>query len=487
MPTSLSKWWGSFREMMIPKRQSRRQLICDAGITLGILAVAAAVCTLLTHMGDSDSAVPMVFMLAVLLVARLTDGFLFSLVATVVSVIGVNYAFTYPYFAFNFTITGYPLTFVTMFAVSIVVGMLTDQVKRQERVKSEAEKEKMKANLLRSVFGILAVAAAVCTLLTHMGDSDSAVPMVFMLAVLLVARLTDGFLFSLVATVVSVIGVNYAFTYPYFAFNFTITGYPLTFVTMFAVSIVVGMLTDQVKRQERVKSEAEKEKMKANLLRSVSHDLRTPLTSIIGSSSAVLENYDQFSDEVKKDLIGHVRDDAQWLVRLVENMLSITRFNEGAVQIDKVPQAAEEIAAEAVGKFKKRFNTLPVRVSVPDELLMVPMDATLIEQVLINLMENAVLHAEGATEIELRIRREGGLAQFSVLDNGAGIEPAVLPKLFEEMFPHAGELRGDGRRSMGIGLSVCMSIVRAHGGTMKAKNRATGGACVSFVLPMGEE
>mgnify|MGYP002316589301 CR=1 FL=1 len=133
--------------MMIPKRQSRRQLFCDAGITLGILAVAAAVCTLLTHMGDSDSAVPMVFMLAVLLVARLTDGFLFSLVATVVSVIGVNYAFTYPYFAFNFTITGYPLTFVTMFAVSIVVGMLTDQVKRQERVKSEAEKEKMKALL----------------------------------------------------------------------------------------------------------------------------------------------------------------------------------------------------------------------------------------------------------------------------------------------------------------------------------------------------
>ena len=166
----------------------------------------------------------------------------------------------------------------------------------------------------------------------------------------------------------------------------------------------------------------------------------------------------------------------------MENILSITRFNEGAVKIDKVPQAAEEIAAEAVSKFKKRFDTLPVRVSVPDELLMVPMDATLIEQVLINLMENAVLHAKGATEIEL-----GGLARFRVLDNGAGIDPAVLPKLFEEMFPHAGELRGDGRRSMGIGLSVCMSIVRAHGGTMKAENRATGGACVSFALPMEEE
>ena len=241
-------------------------------------------------------------------------------------------------------------------------------------------KRQSRGQLLRDAgitFCILAIAAAVCTVLTHMGDSDSAVPMVFVLAVLLVARLTDGFLFSLVATVVSVISVNYAFTYPYFAFNFTITGYPLTFLTMFAVSLVVGMLTDRVKRQERVKAEAEKEKMKANLLRSVSHDLRTPLTSIIGSSSAVLENYDKFSDDVKKDLIGHVRDDAQWLVRLVENILSITRFNEGAVKIDKVPQAAEEIAAEAVSKFKKRFDTLPVRVSVPDELLMVPMDATL--------------------------------------------------------------------------------------------------------------
>ena len=122
-------------------------------------------------------------------------------------------------------------------------------------------------------------------------------------------------------------------------------------------------------------------------------------------------------------------------------------------------------------------------VALPPDLeaCMVP------KMILQPIVENAVLHAKGATEIELRVRREGGLARFSVLDNGAGIDPAVLPKLFEEMFPHAGELRGDGRRSMGIGLSVCMSIVRAHGGTMKAENRATGGACVSFALPMEEE
>ena len=350
-------------------------------------------------------------------------------------------------------------------------------------------KRQSRGQLLRDAgitFCILAIAAAVCTVLTHMGDSDSAVPMVFVLAVLLIARLTDGFLFSLVATVVSVISVNYAFTYPYFAFNFTITGYPLTFLTMFAVSLVVGMLTDRVKRQERVKAEAEKEKMKANLLRSVSHDLRTPLTSIIGSSSAVLENYDKFSDDVKKDLIGHVRDDAQWLVRLVENILSITRFNEGAVKIDKVPQAAEEIAAEAVSKFKKRFDTLPVRVSVPDELLMVPMDATLIEQVLINLMENAIQHGGTTTRVELQLQKDGERARFEVADDGQGIAREVFPKLFKGYLSHDEELTADGRRNMGIGLSVCMSIVQAHGGTMQAENRETGGALFSFTLPLEE-
>ncbi|MDD7173951.1 MAG: DUF4118 domain-containing protein [Clostridiales bacterium] len=335
---------------------------------------------------------------------------------------------------------------------------------------------------------LLGAASFVCLLMMNsIGNSDSAVPLVFVLAVLVIARMTDGYFYSFVASIISVIGVNFAFTYPYFEVDFTITGYPLTFLTMLAVSLVVGMLTEQVKRQGRIEAEAEKQRMQANLLRAVSHDLRTPLTTIIGSTNAVLENYDAFSDDVKRDLIGHVRDDAQWLVRLVENILSITRIKEGVVQITKESEAAEEIAAEAVAKFRKRFGGMLVRVSVPDELLMVPMDATLIEQVLINLMENVVLHAQTATEIVLRIRRQGELAEFAVEDNGAGIDPKVLPLLFEEMFPHAQELRGDGRRNLGIGLSVCMSIVRAHGGTMSAGNLPSGGARVAFTLPMGEE
>lgn len=334
---------------------------------------------------------------------------------------------------------------------------------------------------------LLGGAAAVCVVMNMISEGDQAVPMVFVLAVLLTARITDGYIYSLVASVVSVFGVNYAFTYPYFEFNFTITGYPFTFLTMFAVSVVVGMLTEQVKRQSRIEAEAGAEKMKANLLRSVSHDLRTPLTTIIGSTGAVLENYDKFSDDVKRDLIGQVRDDAQWLMRVVENILSITRITSGPVHIKKSPEAAEEIAAEAISKFRARFPGMSVGVRVPPELVMVPMDAVLIEQVLNNLLENAVIHGKTTTRIELSVRCEGGEAVFAVEDDGCGIEAKLLPRLFEELFPHAREQHGDAKRNMGIGLSVCMSIVRAHGGRMTAQNRKEGGACVSFALPLEEE
>lgn len=334
---------------------------------------------------------------------------------------------------------------------------------------------------------LLGGSSLLCAFLNQIGDSEQAVPLVFVLAVLLTSRMTDGYFYGLFAAVVSVFGVNYMFTYPYFEFNFTITGYPIMFLTMFAVSTVVGMLTEQVKRQSRIEAEAEKAKMKANLLRSVSHDLRTPLTSIIGSSSAVLENFEEFDDEVKKDLINHVRDEAQWLKQLVENILSITRMKNGPAQIVKIEEAAEEIAAEAVTKFKKQYPDMRVSVSVPNELLMVPMDAVLIEQVLINLMENAVRHGRYTTLIELSVSRRGDMALFEVKDNGCGIDSEVLPKLFEEMFPHAQEHGGDSTRSLGIGLSVCMSIVKAHSGKMSARNRAKGGACLYFSLPMKEE
>lgn len=332
--------------------------------------------------------------------------------------------------------------------------------------------------------GILLAAVGFCVLLRAADSSEGAISLVFVLAVLLISRLTNGYFYGLLASVAGVVGVNYIFTYPYLAFNFTIAGYPITFLTLLVVSAITSALTTQIKRQERLRLEGEKEKMRANLLRSVSHDIRTPLTSIVGATSAILENEDSLTEEQKRRLLTDVKEDAQWLIRVVENLLSITRMGSDTAQITKADEVAEEVLAEAVRKFRKRFPQMPIHVKAPDELLVVPMDPILIEQVLGNLLENAVLHATGATEIQLSVRQEENWAVFSVQDNGCGIAEELLPKLFDGTLRHNETTSGDGKRNMNIGLAVCTAIVRAHGGTLSADNRPESGAEFIFRLPL---
>ena len=332
---------------------------------------------------------------------------------------------------------------------------------------------------------ILLCAAGVCILLRAADTSDGFASPIFVLAVLLTSRLTTGYLFGLIASVLGVICVNFIFTYPYWAFNLTISGYPLTFLSFLAVSVITSTLTTKIKRQEQLRAENEKEKMRANLLRSVSHDIRTPLTSIVGATSTVLENPGLSRGE-QETLLEDVRSEAQWLIQTVENLLSITRMGDGQAHITKDVEAAEEILGEAVRKFRRRYPEMSVAAEPPKELLLVPMDPILIEQVLANLMENAALHGETATRILVSARPDGDFARFTVADNGRGIDPAVLPTLFDGTLKHSESAKGDGKRNMGLGLSVCMAIVRAHGGTMEAKNLPAG-AEFSFRLPLLKE
>ena len=238
--------------------------------------------------------------------------------------------------------------------------------------------------------------------------------------------------------------------------------------------------------QEQIRLEAEKEKMRGNLLRAVSHDIRTPLTSIMGAASVVLENYGELSDEKRMDFLKDIREESQWLIQIVENLLSITRIgdNGGSASIDKQEEMVEEIVGSAVLKFRKRYPDVEVAVRLPEDPLLVPMDGILIEQVLVNLMENSVLHGKHTSKVEVSAEEEKDRVVFYVDDDGAGIRPSALPKLFEGTFRQGDEESCDSRRNMGIGLSVCMSIIRAHQGDMKAENRKEGGARLSFWLPM---
>ncbi len=334
--------------------------------------------------------------------------------------------------------------------------------------------------------GFLAAATFACFLLRGDEVTGSHAPLVFVLAILLISRFTNSYFYGIFSSVVAVIEVNYIFTYPYFNLDFTLSGYPLTFVTMFSVSMVVSMLTTQIKQQEKIRTEIEKEQMRANLLRAVSHDIRTPLTSIVGAVSAVTENHDKLSEEKTLSLLADVKEEAQWLVRVVENLLLVTRIDADSAKVFKEPEPVEEILAEAVTKFKKRFPGAPIKIGMPEDVLFVPMDAMLIEQVLCNLLENSILHGGVVSEIFLDVRKEGDYAVFSVTDDGMGIAADVLPRILSESIYRENNGNIDGKRNMGIGLTVCQSIIKAHGGTVKAYNRKEGGAVLEFSLPIKE-
>ena len=330
---------------------------------------------------------------------------------------------------------------------------------------------------------ILLIAVIFCILLQKMDPSAGFAMPVFVLTVLLTSRLTTGYFWGFLSAVLGVIAVNYFFTYPYWAFNLSITGYPLSFLTFLSVSFITSALTTKTRQLDRLRMENEKIRMRADLLRSVSHDIRTPLTSIIGSTSAVLDNPD-LSPEDRRTLLEDVKQEAQWLIRVVENLLSITRIGGDRAELNKQLEPAEEILAEAVQKARKRLPDIKFTVEIPSELLMVPMDPILIEQVLSNLIENAAIHGETTTAIHLSVKKtEDGFAAFSVRDNGRGIPKNLLPHLFDYSIRHTSIPTGDGKRNMGLGLSVCSAVVKAHGGRLTARNHQSGAEFI-FCLPM---
>ena len=301
----------------------------------------------------------------------------------------------------------------------------------------------------------------------------------------LTALLTEGFFFSLIISIFAVLSVDYIFTPPYWNVSFTLSGFPLTFLVTMTISVVTGIVTSRAKQMDEVRREAELERMHGNLLRAVSHDIRTPLTGIVGATNVLLEQENTLTPEQRHELIRNANEEAQWLIRIVENLLSITRMGGDEAKVNKTPEAAEEIIEGAVGKFTRRWGTdIPVEVHLPEEFLLVPMDPLLMEQVLTNLMENAVLHGKTTRHITVTLCRSGDWARFIVEDDGQGIAPDRLEHLFDGTLQGQ---QGDRGRSMGIGLSVCRTVVQAHGGRIRGENRTEGGARFTVELPLDKE
>lgn len=335
-------------------------------------------------------------------------------------------------------------------------------------------------------FAVLLGASALCALVRQEDHSGStAAIMIFVLAVLVIARITQGYIWGIAASVIGVVVVNFIFTYPFFELNFSLTGYPLIFATMLVVSIITSATSTQLKRQEELRIENEKEAIRSNLLRAISHDIRTPLTSIVGSTSALMDEQSNLNDKQKECLLQDVHDDAEWLIRVTENILSITRMG-GDSTILKTPELAEELIETSIRKFAKRHpDAVPVNVSLPLEPLIVPMDIILIEQVLSNLLENALIHGTGLSKIDVRLEATDTEAIFSIENDGVAIPENAFPTLFSGILRQDNDAINGDKRCMGIGLAVCKTVIEAHGGSISARNiTRESGVVFSFSLPL---
>lgn len=337
--------------------------------------------------------------------------------------------------------------------------------------------------------GILIAATLVGLLFSGLKIPEANIIAVYILGVLIISIITSSWMYSFLASVISVLAFNFLFTIPRFTLRAYDPSYPVTFGIMFLVALITGSLASRMKEYARESAQAamqiEKEQLRADLLRSISHDLRTPLTSISGNASNLLSNENEFSQETRMQIYGDIYDDSMWLIKLVENLLSVTRIEDGRMDLRMSAELMDEVIAEAMRHTDRNRDGRKIEVSSDEEFILGKMDARLIVQVVINLVDNAVKYTPEGAKIRIHTGKKDGMVVVSVSDTGPGIPDEQKSKVFD-MFYTGTNRAADGRRSLGLGLGLCRSIIRAHGGEIWVSDNKPQGAVFTFTLPAEE-
>lgn len=336
---------------------------------------------------------------------------------------------------------------------------------------------------------ILAAGTVIGNIFWQFAFTKANIISVYVLGTLLTSLFTKSYFCGVLSSVASVLLFNFFFTEPRLTLHAYEKGYPFTIAIMLIVSIITVTLAIQnirnIEEKERAALRAKNEQLRADLLRAISHDLRTPLTSISGNASNLLANDARLDGEARHQIFLDIYDDSIWLINLVENLLSITRIEDGRMNLRLSTELVAEVVEEALRHTNRQSSRHTIRVDLPDELLLARMDARLIVQVLINLVDNAVKYTQDGSVITVSACRREGFAAISVTDDGPGIAPDLQPHVFE-MF-YTGEHKvADSRRSLGLGLALCKAIVDAHGGTITLTDNPPHGCNFTFTVPLGE-
>ena len=343
---------------------------------------------------------------------------------------------------------------------------------------------------------ILALATLLGELFDRLRFSESTIMMSYLLGVLLISIGTSHRTSSTVSAVLSVLMFNYFFVDPRFSLQVLEPGYPVTFLVMFLTSFITATLAIQLKQaarqaeqNAREKEEAavqiENERLRSTLLRSISHDLRTPLTSISGNASNLLSHGETFDEATRQGLYRSIYEDSLWLNQMVENLLVSTRLENGETKLSFSTEVLEDIIDEAVSHAQSLGDTHQIIVEPSEELILVRADARLITQVLINLLNNALKYTPDGSTIRIRTWKRDASVFVSVSDIGSGVPDADKEKIFD-MFYTGTQNVSDGRRSIGFGLALCKTIVRAQGGEITVSDNTPHGAVFTFSLPAEE-
>ena len=337
--------------------------------------------------------------------------------------------------------------------------------------------------------GILIAATLVGLLFSGLKIPEAHIIAGYILGGLIISIITSSWMYSFLASVISVLAFNFLFTIPRFTLRAYDPSYPVTFGIMFLVALITGSLASRMKEYARESAQAamqiEKEQLRADLLRSISHDLRTPLTSISGNASNLLSNENEFSQETRMQIYGDIYDDSMWLINLVENLLSVTRIEDGRMDLRMSAELMDEVIAEAMRHTDRNRDGRKIEVSSDEEFILGKMDARLIVQVVINLVDNAVKYTPEGAQIRIHTGKKDGMVVVSVSDTGPGIPDEQKSKVFD-MFYTGTNRAADGRRSLGLGLGLCRSIIRAHGGEIWVSDNKPQGAVFTFTLPAEE-
>jgi two-component system sensor histidine kinase KdpD len=294
----------------------------------------------------------------------------------------------------------------------------------------------------------------------------------------------------------SVLCFDFFFVPPRFTLQVSDVQYLWTFIVMFVVAMVISHLTVSLREEVQAAREGEQrsawlmekakkaevesatERLRSALLSSVSHDFRTPLTAIVGSAGALLKKEELLKNPSTRELLENIQSEGERLSRLVQNLLEVTRLESGEVRLNKERYPLEEVVGSALERLEKILGARAVQVDIPESLPLVPVEGILIEQVFINLLENAVRHTPSGSSIDVEARVEGLAVKISIADRGPGLKEGDLERVFEKFY-HDSSSPG-----AGLGLAICRAIVNAHGGQIFAQNRPGGGAVFSFTLPL---